>query len=208
LHIALIGMSNVGKSHWAKRLMTEANFSLIECDALIGQRLRPHLDKNLPVADALPRWMGMPYEARYAENSRTYLMHEKAVMQDSLQKLKDQSAPPFVLDTTGSVIYTGDDTLKALSSGARIIYLETTPAQAAQFFADYIRIPKPTIFGDIYAPRPGEDPQDTLRRCYPELLKYRAARYKNIAHVTIPYEVHRNPGTGVNSFLAQASITR
>jgi hypothetical protein len=71
------------------------------------------------------------------------------------------------------------------------VYLEAAADHMEHLFKDYISHPKPVIWGNLFAPHAHETPQETLRRCYPALLDFRARRYKDMAHITIPYTTHR-----------------
>ena len=51
------------------------------------------------------------------------------------------------------------------------------------------------IWGKHYAPEPGEKPEASLRRCYPELLNFRDQEYERIADCTLEYSFHHAPET-------------
>lgn len=190
--MTLIGMSNIGKSRWSKRLAAESGFARIACDALIEERLGAELrPRGFAGIHGVARWMGQPYDPQYPETGAQYLAHERAVMEDVLARLGAPDAPPTVIDTTGSVIYTGGDIAARLRDLTRVVYLEASPEHVTQLFERYMASPKPVIWGDAFAPHAGETPGDALKRCYPELLRFRAARYAALAHVTIPFERHR-----------------
>ena len=202
MHIALVGMSNIGKSHWAARLAAEAGFTCVDCDHEVEGLLGTELTRlGYAGLQDVARWMGQPYESRYEETSGKYIACEKEVMQNVVARLRDQASPPLVIDTTGSVIYVGDDVIEALRQSARVIYLEAPTGHIDALFARYLAEPKPVIWGDAYAPRTGESPQDCLRRCYTDLLTSRARRYQAIAHVTIPFEQHHHPAADVRALL-------
>jgi len=50
----------------------------------------------------------------------------------------------------------------------------------------YLLEPKPVSCIGKLIPKQGETKQESLRRCYPELLKDRLTQYKNFSHITIP----------------------
>lgn len=185
-------MSNIGKSHWARRrLERESGFKRLSCDELIEQRLAPELKKlGYRGLRDVAAWMGQPYDSRYAETSRTYLACERDIMLDIIERLR-AATQPMVIDTTGSVIYTSDDILEQIRALTKVVYLQASDGHVSQLFRNYLKNPKPVIWGDSFAPRQGEAPMDALQRCYPDLLKFRDARYRAVAHVHIAFERHR-----------------
>ena len=194
MHISLIGMSNIGKSHWAERLAAEAGFEWVDCDLMIEHKLEVQLKKfNHKGIEGVAEWMGHPFDPQYPETSRQYIDCERAVMREVIDKLRTSppDGKPLVVDTTGSMIYTGDDIVEQLGKLSRIVYLEASREHVAELFSRYMTYPKPLIWDNIHAPRPGETPQQAMMRGYPLLLDSRARRYAELAHVTIPFEQHR-----------------
>lgn len=192
MHLVLIGMSNIGKSHWARRLAQEHGCRHIDCDRLIAQALLPE-HSGADTRD-LAAWLGQPGDAGYAVRSEGLLAAERQVMLDLLADLAAApSEPGLVIDTSGSVIHVGDDVLATLRARARIVYLEATPAQLELLYARYLAEPKPLIWGDAWQPLPGEPVAEARRRCYPLLLAARAERYAALAHVIVPAASHDHP---------------
>ncbi|MFA5041037.1 MAG: hypothetical protein WC464_05340 [Bdellovibrionales bacterium] len=189
MRISLIGMSNIGKSYCSKRLAAGYGFKHIDCDALIEKKISAELaEGGYRGTTGMAKWMGFPSDPQYEKSSRRYITSEKEVMKEALASLPDDPLP-VVIDTTGSVIYTGSDVLDDLRAKTRVIYFEASEGHTDGLFKSYINHhPKPVIWGDSYKPLAGEAPRQTLQRCYPELLHDRARRYKEIAHVTIPFE--------------------
>jgi shikimate kinase len=205
MHISLIGMSNIGKTYCAKRLAAHHGYRHIDCDALIEKRLGAELiDGGYHGTKGMARWMGFPADASYKTNSRRYTESERQAVSESLARLKKDKKASVVLDTTGSVIYTGAEILESLRATTRIIYFETSEEHISALFNSYINHhPKPVIWDDAYAPLAEETPQQTLERCYPELLRDRARRYKEIAHVTIPFEELKNHWADIGTFVLE-----
>lgn len=199
LHLTLIGMSNIGKSHWARRLAAESGFEHIDCDLLIEKKLAPELaQRGHKGLHGVAQWLGHPYDPQYPETSRKYVGLERAVMQEVIKKLQT-AKKPMVVDTTGSVIYAGDDIADQLRALTRVVYLEALPENISQLFENYAKEPKPVIWDGIFTPLPGETPRDALIRCYPELLRSRDRRYRQIAHAVIPFGRHKNPQTDLRA---------
>jgi hypothetical protein len=109
----------------------------------------------------------------------------------------------MVMDTTGSVIYMERDIIDQLRALSKIIYFEASEKHVAKLFERYMSNPKPVIWGESYAPKASETPQESLKRCYPELLAYRAKRYSDMAHVTLSFEQHKAPGVTWDRLMAE-----
>lgn len=207
MHISLIGMSNIGKSHWSRQLAAES-YERVECDALVEKKLAGELIKlGYHGINDVAKWMGQPYDAQYPDTSRKYLACEREVMLEAIELLQSHPHKPIVIDTTGSVIYTGSDITEALKALTRIIYLEASPQHIVQLFERYMANPKPVIWGDSFNVRPGETLKDSLGRCYADLLGYRAERYKALAHVTLPFESHKARNVSWNHVMKHAEQT-
>jgi len=202
--ITLIGMSNIGKSYLAARLAAEEGFEMIACDSLIEAAMADEL-KHLGFSgiNDVGRWMGQPYTANYAANSAKYIKCEREIMLQIIEHLKHSKATqPIVIDTTGSVIYTGDDIAETLRKLTKIVYLEVPEEHRRKLFEQYLKEPKPVIWGDSYSRQPGESEYDSLARCYPNLLTFRENGFRKIAHSSIPYESHRGKALDLKSFVS------
>lgn len=184
--LALVGMSNVGKSHWSARLRDDCEFRVYGCDDEIEARLGPELQAlgyEGGIAD-VARWMGQPYDPQFQAAQAEYVRLEAEVTRQALES----SVPGTntVIDTTGSVVHLEASLRETLSAQTTVVYLQATPDMQAEMFRRYIEQPKPVVWGDIYRPEAGEDNSAALRRLYPDLLMCRSALYQQMAHVTIP----------------------
>jgi shikimate kinase len=194
MHITLIGMSNIGKTHWSNLLAAESGFRKIDCDLLIERKLGPELIKlGYSGIRDVAKWMGQPFEPQYSETARKSIECERAVMEEVIEELRRTPAEkPLVIDPSGSVIYVGDDIAEQLRDLTRVIYLEASDEHRERLFQSYIEEPKPVVWGDnSFLPEKGERPEEALERCYPKLLESRAHRYEKMAHVTIPFDQHK-----------------
>lgn len=204
MHLLLIGMSNIGKSHWSKKLADQAGYTRLECDALVEAKLEPELKRlgYMGITD-VARWMGQPYEPQYSETSQKYMACETAVMQEIVELLrKAPTSCRYVVDTTGSVIYIDKKILEDLKALTRVIYFEASAAHVNEMFQRYIAKPKPVIWDHQYQPSPQESSEESLKRCYPQLLKSRAVQYSLLADITLPFEEHKKPEADVNLILS------
>lgn len=191
LRISVIGMSNVGKTRRAKSLITDSslNFSWLCCDDLVEAKLQPYLEgKGFKGVNGVAAWMGQPYEERYLETQELFLKFEEEAMNEI-----DYSVPKnLIIDTTGSVIYLSQKALQQLKEKTFVIYLEATEGIKKLLFERYISNPKPVVWGSSFSRQDGEPDTETLKRCYPQLLEYRAAKYAELADIAIPHNVLRD----------------
>ncbi|MDF1512841.1 MAG: hypothetical protein P1S60_03420 [Anaerolineae bacterium] len=201
MRIVLIGFSGTGKSHWSKLLADVYGYHHICCDDLIEVKLQAYLPSGASGINAVADWMGQPYDCRFSQNEARYLQCEKKVLQEIFANPTDSYPARTILDTTGSVIYTGHQLTQQLRYFGKVIYLEVTPAVLDGMFREYIGNPKPVIWGNSFVQFEGEKPVDALRRCYPELLGYRQQRYEQLAEISLGYELTHSIGFGPKEFL-------
>lgn len=186
--LSLIGMSNVGKTFWSKKL-AQIGFEHINCDDLIESKLAAEL-KVLGYSGIqdVARWMGFPHEKQYATNQQKYLAFEKEVMEKIFSSIANSTDKKIVIDTTGSIVHTGDDICQKLKAYSFVVYLDSTSQMKKEQFQKYIEEPKPVVFGDVYSPKENETKKQTLERCYQELLDRRSLLYQKYADVTLSQE--------------------
>ena len=177
LRLAFIGMSNGGKSYRSKALHNEEGFAWYQVDQAI-------LDE-LGFADmlAISSWLGYPMEEGYPERERRYLELEDRFTKNASMR---SDGANLVFDTTGSIVHLPEETLAILQDNCLIIHLDVGDDSMAEMMRRFFEEPKPVAWFGHYAPRPGEDVHDSLRRSYPALLAERLARYRALAHVNIP----------------------
>lgn len=193
MHYSLIGMSNIGKSFWSKRIAAAHGYTRFDCDTDIETMLGAELTRQgFKGIHDVAQWMGHPYAPQYPEASRQYLDCEAHAIGAALDAIAATPDRNTVIDTTGSVIYLSPDLLARLRAATTVVYLEATDAHKAQMFQNFVSFPKPVIWGDAYRPAAGEGGDDALKRCYGDLLNDRDRRYRALAHVTIPYDAHKN----------------
>jgi shikimate kinase len=187
--LTLVGMSNVGKSYWSKRLAEEAGYRHLSGDDLIEAELGDVL-RQLGYSGGLSgmaKWLGQPYEPQFAQNQQRYLDLESATLQIIIDQLeKGLLTGPVVIDTPGSVVHTSTEICERLRALTTVVYLEATPETLEEMFELYIAEPKPVVWGNIYQPQADETPEEALARCYPKLLAYRSKLYEKMSHITIP----------------------
>ncbi len=191
LRLALIGMSGSGKTFWANRL-AEAAFPRVSCDERIEARLRGELGTaRLRGIGGVAAWMGWPDHPAYQEREAKYLEAEIAAMNDVLDDLERDMSRELVLDTTGSIIYTGEAIRNRLRRQMTVVYLAASAEEQSLLAERYLSDPKPVLWRDAYRPLPAESPRETVARCYPVLIDRRHRLYETYAHCTLPMrELH------------------
>lgn len=202
MKLALIGMSGSGKSYWSKKL-EQMGFRRFCCDDLIEAKLEREL-KGLGYSGIqdVAKWMGQPFEEQYPRTSQLYVDFEKEVMGEVMRIVeRANDKENIVIDTTGSVIYTGREILYTLSSLAKIVYLDTPVSVKQEMYTLYMQDPKPVIWGNIFVKSPEETNSQALAACYPKLLEYRTKEYEKIADITFNYQRLHEEKYTINSFI-------
>jgi len=210
IRLSLIGMAGSGKSYWSMRL-AKHGFKRICCDDLIAARLASELRRPDGTAADMGTWMGFPYDPGYGERESKYLTYERQVMTQILEALEGgqrRVEGNVVVDTTGSVIYTGHHMLTRLKGCTTVVYLPTPPEAQALMLKAYLANPGPMLWRDQFKKRPKESKEDALARCYPQLLTARQQLYEPYADVTIDYDTRRQEGFAVEAFLKRIRIDK
>jgi shikimate kinase len=185
LRLALVGMSGAGKTFWTKKL-AEFGVPALSCDDRIEQRLTPRLAAwGYAGINGVAAWMGWPDSATYAQREFEYLTEEIYTLDEVLTELEKQPKKSLALDTTGSVIYTGNNLLMRLRRQMKIVYLAASAQEQQLLIERYLSDPKPVLWGGAFQPKPNETPRETVARCYPSLIAARRQSYEALAHCTL-----------------------
>jgi shikimate kinase len=209
LRIALIGMSGAGKTFWTKRLAARGRLS-VSCDDRIEERLKSRLAAGGHAGiNGVAAWMGWPDSATYAQRENDYLTEEISVLDEVLTQLEGDRARDLILDTTGSVIYTGNNVLMRLRRQMTVVYLAASVEEQQLLIERYLTDPKPVLWRGAFQPKKGEAPRETVARCYPALIAARRQSYEALAHCTVPVaelqtisrDTSRNPARVAEAFL-------
>ncbi|MBW1837487.1 MAG: hypothetical protein JRI99_11200 [Deltaproteobacteria bacterium] len=203
MYLSLIGMSGVGKSSWSIKL-AEIGFRHYCCDDLIKIKLAPELTGSDGTMMELGEWMGFPYESQYKERESQYLTYEIEVLTEILGILEScgkQVDENVVIDTTGSVIYTGEESLKRLRRCTTIVHFSTPPEVQGQMLKTYLANQRPVLWREFFNKEPNETFEDAMARCYPRLLISRERLYERYAGVAIDYYRLNQEGFGIFEFL-------
>lgn len=176
LRLSFIGMSNIGKSFTAMRLRKSHGFDLYEVDEAIQKAL------DLKSMQESADWMGFPYEDTYAAREAEYLALEGRLTAAAFDDTKGN----IILDTTGSVIYTDDETRAALSEQSVVVHIKAGPNNLRRLETLYFKSPKPLIWAGHFESDAGDTHIDALKACYPKLLNSRMDAYEELADVSVP----------------------
>jgi shikimate kinase len=205
LRLALIGMSGAGKSFWTKRL-AQAGHPSVCCDDRIEQRLHSRLEGGgYAGIHGVASWMGWPDSPAYAQREAEYLAEEISTLDEVLTDLERDRSRELVLDTTGSVIYTGNNLLMRLRRQMTVVHLATTPEEQQLLMKRYLNDPKPVLWRGAFQVKSGETPGETVARCYPALIAARRQSYEALAHCSIPVAELRDATLDAAAFLAKLS---
>jgi len=189
LHLAFVGMSNIGKSFWTAQLTSNMNFSFWDVDNEMWKI------QGFATWEEAAKWMGYPFAPQYPRTQQEYLDMEKKL---TICQIPDNKN--FVLDTTGSVIYHDAEVLNFLKEKFLIIDFDASQSMLKMMAEEFFIKPKTIVWGDNFNQQEDEENIDSLRRCYPELLKYRIGKYRELADVIIPGEVTRSPDLSLDRF--------
>jgi len=202
LRIALVGMSGAGKTFWTRRL-ADTGVAAISSDDRIEEKLAARLAAGgFAGINGVAAWMGWPDTATYAEREAQYLSEEISTLQEILDQLERDPHQPLVLDTTGSVIYTGNHLLERLRKLMTVVYLAASDKEQQLLIERYLSDPKPVLWRGAFVPKPGENPRETVARCYPQLLRARRQSYSALAHVELKVAELRELPHHAAAFLA------
>lgn len=208
MRLSLIGMSGSGKSYWSMKL-AEQGFRRFCCDDLITAELAPELRKPDGTVMSLGEWMGFPYESCYEEREDKYLACEIEVLRRILEYLEHPESIPdedLVIDTTGSVIYTGENIIAGLRRHTTVVQIATPPEVQEQMLKAYVVNQRPVLWRGFFSIQPDKTNEEALAYCYPGLLAARERLYERYSHVTIDYYQTNEPGFGVHDLLELIGI--
>ncbi|NTV22294.1 MAG: hypothetical protein HGB03_01855 [Candidatus Yonathbacteria bacterium] len=190
LRFVLVGMSNTGKSRRAKELMRTLGFFMYSVDELIANEL------GLKNVGEVGEWLGHPDSEGYAEREKEYLrLENKYTCLASLEAIIPEGKN-LVFDTTGSVAHLPQETRDWLSENCLVVYLTLEGSDMEKIIDLFFRVMKPLIWGEFFFIQKGESRNEALRRCYPDLLAFRAEKYADMANIRISAKELWNASAG------------
>lgn len=191
LRLAFIGMSNIGKSYTAKRLARDFDFNLVDIDKLIWEELG-HDDMA-----GFAEWQGQPYSEGYSDREEKSIALEAKATRKALTIDK----PNTILDTTGSVIYTGKQILDELKQTHYVVYIQADIDAMERLKLQYFQQPKPLIWNNYFEQGLGQSDREAVLESYPKLLNARAESYESLADTILSSEYILNPKNSVRDIL-------
>lgn len=196
LNLTLVGMSNVGKSYWAREL-EKIGWQRIWSDGLLQKKMQDAGVLQDASDEGLARWLGMPYEPGFDKRQAEIMKLEAELFWKITRELSaNQGEGNIVTDPAGSLSHAGEEVCSAFQKNSFMVYLEATQQMRAEMFERFMKFPKALIWQNWFDQKEGESAQDALARCYPKLLENRARVYAQYADVTIPYEKLTKDGNG------------
>src|SRR5438093_10262286 len=145
--------------------------------------------------------MGWPDAATYAQRESDYLTEEIHTLDEVLTELEKHREKSLVLDTTGSLIYIGNNLLMRLRRQMTIVYLAASAQEQQLLIERYLNDPKPVLWRGAFQPKSGEKPRETVARCYPALIAARRQSYEAVAHCPLQVALLREGSLDAPSFL-------
>lgn len=209
-YLSLIGMSGSGKSQWSERL-EKNGFRRFCCDDMIAAALESELRQPDGSMLEMGRWMGFPYQERYAEREAKYLAREIEVLgriADELDGHLGRLGENVVVDTTGSVIYAGDALLSRLRRHTIFVHFPVPAEIQSEMLRAYVASPRPVLWRGIFGRAPGESDAAALERCYGMLLSSREILYAKHADVSLDYYFRSREDFTVADFLQAVAAGR
>ena len=203
MRLALIGMSGSGKSYWSAKL-AQLGYRHFCCDAMIAAKLAPELIRPDESRMTMGEWMGFPYQPQYAEREDRYLACEMVVLEEILTCIEREVGGcewDVIVDTTGSVIYTGRELLDRLRRYTTVVLMATPSEVQGRMLALYLANMRPVLWQGMFEKRENETDEEALARCYPMLLSSRERLYERLADVTVGYDEQHREGFGVDDLL-------
>jgi len=205
-------MSGAGKSHWTRKLAA-AGFRAISIDDRIEEKLAPELSAGgYRGIGGVAAWMGWPDQPEYRDHEQKYLASEIGSMREALDEVEESGEDGIVLDTTGSVVYTGEGICRRLQHLTTVVYLAASPGEEDTLIARYLSDPKPVLWGNLFSQLPGEPAKEAIARCYPQLVAHRKDLYERLAHRVVPMASLREDAPDARGLLelldSQARLAR
>ena len=173
--MSFIGMSNIGKSYCAEKIGAYKTMAVVEVDDSIQKALKH------TCMEAAAKWLGYPFQDRYAANAEKYLNLENALTRQALTTQGNH-----IVDTTGSIVYCDEPTLAALKENSVIVLIDAGPDDIERLEEMYFQVPKPTIWGDVFHQKRWQNGIQAMKNCYGELLEERTQRYRDLADIVLP----------------------
>lgn len=169
-----VGMSGAGKSRISRLLAGELEFSRMEVDAVLAERIQEKFHLDIADVEALGEFLGRPDKKhkKYAQKERQLLEMERQVMADAA------SWNVSLLDLSGSALYHPIE-LQRLLHGRIVVCMDVPKNQMKKMFHVYQETPKPVFFNGQY------DTQKSREENYKALLQWRLPIYRHIANLLL-----------------------
>ena len=187
MQLTLIGMSGCGKSHWSKALVQQG-FKRFPCDELIARKLLARLKNQDGGTMELGEWMGFPFHSGYHDRERRYLDAEEKVVTEIVLDFESgelDHSLDIVVDSTGSLIYLDAQLLERLKSHTTFVYFHAPSSLWNEMILLYSSNPRPVLWNGMYNKTDDETNEQSLARCYKDLIISRDKLYSQYADIIV-----------------------
>jgi len=196
-----VSARHFGPSDWR-----QAGHRTICCDDRIEQRLRSRLESGgYAGIHGVASWMGWPDNSTYAEREADYLAEEIATLDEVLTDLERNPSSELILDTTGSVIYTGNNLLRRLRRQMSIVYLVASAEEQQLLMQRYLGDPKPVFVAWRVSAEKGRDTARNSRPLLSHAHRRTPSSYEALAHCTLAVAEFRDASSDPAVFLSKVS---
>jgi shikimate kinase len=200
--IILVGMSGVGKSYHARILKKHSKYKVFSIDDMIARVLG-----KSDVHD-VAKFLGPPYGEGYSKKSNQYLELEEQFTKEALDYADKHSDEVVVIDTTGSVVHLNASILKRIRASRYPVFLDTEPSRIEEMIQNYLKDPKPIIWGEMSKFFAKDTYAKELQDLYPKLLSQRRRIYGSISRYQIPFATHKKKSFNLLTYLGLLSKKR
>ncbi|MDR3553775.1 MAG: hypothetical protein P4L55_03385 [Syntrophobacteraceae bacterium] len=190
MQLTFIGMSGCGKSHWSKALVQQG-FKRFSCDELIARKLSASLKNHDGSKLELGEWMGFPFHSGYHDRERRYVNVEEEVVRDIVQDFESgklNHSMDIVVDSTGSLIYLDAKLLERLKNHTKFVYFYAPSSLWDEMTLLYSSNPRPVLWNGMYNNRHNETNEQSIARCYKDLIVSRDRLYSQYADIIVSAE--------------------
>lgn len=200
----LIGISNIGKSRYAK-MLADSGLRVICVDLEIRRKLSRDLFMKFDSDEEMTLWLGQPHEDRYFVTQKLYLKKETEVMKEALDEIGESESELFI-DSTGSLIHLDEEVLAEVKQHTTVVLLDASDEFVIRSVVNLTKDLKPLIWMNEYNRLLGESHESALARCYERVASKRLPMYRELADISIPYEEHRDPNFNLEKFLDRIGL--
>lgn len=200
-NLIFIWPSWIWKSKWTKRIARYTSVECVEMDERIWNNplMKQFLEWIEWKDDAEKMWKAFwkPWEnpQQYRIKEWEYLRVEREEMQRLAWEIIQNSWQPLICDLTWSAIYCRDE-LRITCTLWKVVYLKAWNSHYEEMKRKFLEDPKPVcwwwILDDWGIALNNWNAKEQLSELYQRLLDTRDKLYSEVAHVILPWKIHRD----------------